>query len=183
MTEKSLISKVGKKDEQAFSRIYDLYAKRVYNIALSFVKQPHTAEEITQETFIKIYNGASQFKGNSAVSTWIYRITANTSLNYLKKNKKRIRSHIDVDNDSIWVDKLSPSIIAENKELTKWLYQAIDQLPDNQRIAFTLSYLDELPRQSVADVMDVSLKSIEGLLHRAKKKLRIYLSHIYDQFE
>ncbi len=129
------------------------------------------AEEITQDVFIKLYTKAHSFQNKSSVSTWIYRISVNTSLNLIDRRKRH---------KSVGLDKISdqrpdfnhPGVLLENKEDAKYLFDAIDTLKDSQKTAFILSFIELLPRQKVAEVMEISLKAVESLLQRAKQNLR-----------
>ena len=143
---------------------------------MSFIPNVSSAEEITQDVFTKIYRKAGSFKGGSTVKTWIYRITVNTALNQIKKNNK-VRS-IHPENLEI-VDFNHPGILLENKEDAITLQLAIRSLPESQRTAFVLSYIEDLPRLEVASIMDISLKATESLLQRAKGNLRIKLEKLY----
>ncbi|MEO1436182.1 MAG: RNA polymerase sigma factor [Bacteroidota bacterium] len=165
-------------DRQAFLQLYQEYADLVYNLALSYVKHIPDAEEITQDVFTKIHRKAGQFKGGSSLKTWIYRITINTSLTYLKKRKRQSIFQFGSTDQQV-PDFEHPGVLLENKEKAKLLFQTIETLPDQQKTAFLLSFVEELPRQQVADIMEVSLKSVEALLQRAKKKMRLKLEKHY----
>ena len=173
-----LIKAIGKGSERELKVLYDSYSEKVYNTALSYVKNIEEAEEITQDVFVSIYKSASGFKGNSKVSTWIYRIAVNTSLNYVSK-KKRLNAFRDNVETPQSVDFNHPGVVLENKEKAEALYKATDCLPDSQKTAFILSYIEGLPRQEVADVMETSLKAVESLLQRAKKNMRTELTKMY----
>ncbi|MEM6319513.1 MAG: RNA polymerase sigma factor, partial [Bacteroidota bacterium] len=173
-----IIQAIADRKERALAALYDLYAEKVYNTALSYTKKVADAEEITQDVFVKIYQNATSFQGKSSVSTWIYRIAVNISLNYLKK-KNRFTFFKQNLNDAPTTNFVHPGVLLENKENAATLYQVMDGLPDNQKTAFILSYIEELPRQEVADIMETSLKAVESLLQRAKKNMRIALEKIY----
>ncbi|MEO0333461.1 MAG: sigma-70 family RNA polymerase sigma factor, partial [Bacteroidota bacterium] len=83
-----LVKSVANGDREAFRQLYELFSDKVYNTALSYVQVAEEAEEITQDVFLSIFRNAAQFRGNAAVNTWVYRITVNTALNYLKKRKR-----------------------------------------------------------------------------------------------
>ena len=142
------------------------------------MQDEQAAEEISQDVFTNIFKKAGTFKGNSAVRTWIYRITVNTSLNFIKKKKRSVVIGLDVAKKEV-PDFVHPGVISENKENATLLYKVIDALPDQQKTAFILSFIEELPRQEVADIMEISLKAVESLLQRAKKKLRVELIALY----
>lgn len=167
-------------DQKAFKVLYDLFADKVYNTALSYAQNEQDAEEITQDVFTSVFRNISRFKGNSSIDTWIYRITVNTSLNLLKK-RKRFSWLKFGDTVEKQTDFVHPGVLMENKEHAQTLFKAIERLPDKQKTAFILSFVEELPRQEVADIMEVSLKAVESLLQRGKKSLRGQLEKWYPQ--
>lgn len=165
-------------DQQAFKQLYAFFNEKVYNTALSYTQNQRDAEEVTQDVFVNIFRNAAKFQGKSAVSTWIYRITINTSLNFLKR-KKRF-AFLQFGSETIdKPDFEHPGVLLENKENAKLLFKTIEGLPDAQKTAFILSYVEALPRQEVADIMEVSLKAVESLLQRAKKNLRRQLEKTF----
>lgn len=170
LNDQKLINLIALGDANAFKDLYNQYADKVYNTALSYAKNVPDAEEITQDVFVKIHNNASKFKGKSSLSTWIYRIAINTSLDAIKKKKNHFS--LSTENTLEPVDFDHPGIALENQDDAKILFSVIDTLPDTQKTAFILSFVEELPRQEVADIMNTSLKSVESLLQRAKSTLR-----------
>ena len=177
-SESEILRAVAEGDEQAIRILYNLYSERIYNTALSYAKNIEDAEEITQDVFVKIYKNATSFKGEAALSTWVYRIAVNTSLNYLKK-KNRFKVFKTTITSSQFVDFAHPGAILENKEKVVALYKTMDCLSNNQKTAFILSFIEELPRQEVGDIMELSLKAVESLLQRAKKNMRLELEKDY----
>ncbi len=172
------ISSIANGDRSAFRQLYELYSEKVYNISLSYAQNEQDAEEITQDVFISIFRNAGKFNGDSAVGTWIYRITVNTSLNYLKRKKRFSFLKFGVttiDNP----DFEHPGVLLENRENAKLLFKVIDTLSKNQKTAFILSFVEELPRQEVADIMEISLKAVESLLQRSKRNLRAKLEKLH----
>ena len=175
-----LIQSIARGDRAAFQQFYALFSDKVYNTALTYVQNKQDAEEITQDVFSKIFKSAAKFKGNAAVSTWVYRITINTSLNQIKR-KKRFSFLKFGETQQDLPDFEHPGVLLENKENAKALFKVIDTLVDSQKTAFILSFVEDLPRQEVADVMDISLKAVESLLQRGKKNLREKLEKIYPE--
>lgn len=176
--ESEIIQAIANGNKQVFSMLYKRFSDKVYNTALSYTKNIRDAEEITQDVFVKIYKNANKFKGNSSLNTWIYRITVNTSLNYLKKKKKFTLFKNTLTTPQP-IDFEHPEAVLENKENVAALYKAMDCLPNTQKTAFILSYIEDLPRQEVADIMETSLKAVESLLQRAKKNMRSALRKLY----
>lgn len=175
-----ILSEVAKGDAKAFKLLYDTLSVKVYNIVLSYTQNTHDAEEVTQEVFVKIHKYAKSFKGNSSVSTWVYRIAVNASLDFLKKKKKYSFMRPGIDKVES-VNFEHPGVLMDRMEDAKTLYSAIDTLPDNQKSAFILSFIEGLPRQEVADTMELTLKATESLLQRAKKNLRNKLEKLYQE--
>ena len=166
-----LLQAIAKGDQKAFQELYQLFHLKVYNTALGYLQNEDDTEEVTQDVFVKIHQNAANFKGQSQVSTWIYRISINTSLNFLKKKKRFAIFRFGMP-DTNEPDFEHPGVLLENKEKSKILFKTIQSLPDNQKTAFILCYVEDLPQQEVADIMEISLKAVESLLQRAKKNLR-----------
>lgn len=176
-TDLEIIQAIAQGNQKAFEELYNLYASKVYNTALSYCKNVEEAEEITQDVFLKLHLKAGKFKGQSSASTWIYRIAVNTSLNTIKK--KKLLTLFDPTRASKVIHFEHPGVLLEQSEDAKALYLAMDCLPLQQKTAFILSFIEELPRQKVADIMALSLKSVESLLQRAKKNLRVELEKTF----
>lgn len=176
----TLLIAITKGDRNAFAQLYELYKTQVYNTILGYVQNTTIAEEITQEVFLQVYQKAGSFQGKSKVSTWLYRIATNHALNHINKQKRRPTSDTEVTEEMLSTFN-HPGIAIEQQENARYLFTAIEQLPDKQKTAFILSYVEELPRQEVADIMETTLKAVEGLLQRAKTKLRNELADMYPQ--
>ena len=174
----SLIKSIAEGNQEAFQKLYQSFAGKVYNTAISYLQNKEDAEEVTQDVFTNIYKNATKFQGDAALSTWIYRITVNTSLNAIKR-KKRLSFLKFGEQSKDLPDFEHPGILMEKKEAAKTLFKVIDTLPPNQKTAFILSFVEELPRQEVADIMELSLKAVESLLQRAKVNLRTKLEKQY----
>jgi RNA polymerase sigma-70 factor (ECF subfamily) len=182
----------GLKDQRpvALKDFLEQYQERVYNTALSFVKDVPDAEELAQDVFLTVWNSISGFKGESSLSTWVYRITVSKSLDLIrsKQRKKRFAflTSLTTTRNEIKhhpVNWVHPGILQENKEKAAYLFRAIDQLPDNQKIAFTLSKLEQLSQREIAEVMQIKEGAVESLIQRAKQNLRKYLEGIYDEIK
>ena len=182
----------GLKDQRpiALREFLERYQERVYNTALSFVNDSSDAEELAQDVFLTVWSSISGFKGESALSTWVYRITVSKSLDLIRSRKSKKRFAFLSSLSSIRkeikyhpVNWVHPGILQENKEKAAYLFTAIDQLPDNQKIAFTLSKLEQLSQKEIAEVMQINEGAVESLLQRAKQNLRKYLENIYDELK
>lgn len=174
-----LLQDIASGNALALRTLYGRMSSRVYNTALSYVQNAADAEEITQDVFTKIWRSAGSFKAASQVTTWVYRITVNTSLTALKKRERRgLFSALSAREKEV-PDFHHPNAVMEDREANRVLFSAIYRLPHRQKTAFVLSYVEELPRQQVAEIMNLSLKAVESLLMRAKKGLREGLTPDY----
>ncbi|MFV0605387.1 MAG: RNA polymerase sigma factor [Niabella sp.] len=174
-----LVQDLKKGKETAFKSIVDNYQNMVYNTCLSIVKNEEDAEDLAQEVFVQVYQSIQSFKGESKLSTWIYRIATTKSLDHERKKKRKKRfgfvKSIFGDENEVVInppDFHHPGVALDQKENAAKLFRAIDKLPENQKIAFILNKTEGLSYQEVSEVMNVSVSSIESLLHRAKNNLR-----------
>jgi RNA polymerase sigma-70 factor (ECF subfamily) len=190
LDEQILIEKLKQGDEAAFKQIVETWQNMVYNTALGILQNAEDAEDVAQEVFVQVYESVKNFKAESKFSTWLYRITLSKALDHLrrKKRKKRfayIQSLFGPNNETI-IEKPDfnhPGIKLDNKERAALLFTAINQLPENQKIAFTLHKLEGLSYQEISDVMRTSVSSVESLMHRAKNNLRKRLTGHYENEE
>ncbi|MBP7554625.1 MAG: RNA polymerase sigma factor [Chitinophagaceae bacterium] len=186
MDERTLVELLKQGDETAFREMVETWQDMVYNTALGIVQVPSDAEDIAQEVFVQVYQSVSSFKGDSKFSTWLYRITITKSLDHerRKKRKKRfafVKSLFGEDSEVLVhpPDFNHPGVQLDKKEDAAILFEAIRELPQNQRIAFTLHKVEGLSYQEVSDVMKTSISSVESLMHRAKTNLRKNLENHY----
>lgn len=174
--------------EIPFKQLLDDNKNRVYNTALNFVQNVEDAEDITQEVFIEVHRSLERFNHQSAVSTWIYRITVNKSLDFIRKKNRQKRfgfltSIFGKEEGELSHDKghfEHPGVLMENKEKAKILFETIDTLPENQKTAFILFHLEELSQKEIAEIMETTPKAIESLIQRAKAGLRQKLEILYN---
>ena len=189
MSESEIIQKLQQGDEHAFRSLVENYKKIVINTCFGIVHHQEDAEDIAQEVFIEVFRSVRNFRADAKLSTWLYRISVNRSLNFIRdnKNKKRIHSIDDlVQNKHSGLLSLSatrsdhPGLKFENSQRAEMLHLAVDSLPDNQKVAFTLNKYEDLSYQEIAEVMAISLSSVESLIHRAKKNLQ---KKLYDYYK
>lgn len=188
-SENTWIEAIAHGDETALQRLYDTYSSKVYNTAIGYTKNEQDAEEVLQDVFITVFNTAGKFRGDSAVSTWIYRIAVNKALDFLRKKNSQKRQGVftsifrsgtnELLHDS--VDFVHPGVKMENAENAKLLFKVIDELSENQKTVFILTQIEGLPQAEVAEIMKVTRKAVESLLQRAKLNLRTALDKYYPE--
>lgn len=189
MKQDKLIEDLKRGDPNSLESLFSVYKDRVFNTAVSYLQNIQDAEELTQDVFIEIFNSAGKFKGDSALSTWIYRITVNKALDRLKFNKRRkrfsvITSIFKPDSAELAIDTpdfIHPGTEIELKESSRLLFKALDRLPENQKTAFILSKLESLSQKEISVIMKISVSSVESLLFRARQNLKSMLNKKYDE--
>ncbi len=188
MDQPELITQLQLGDESAFTKLVDEYQDMVYNTALGIVQQADDADDITQEVFIQVYQSISSFKGDSKFSTWLYRIAVSKALDHEKKKKRKKRFGFvqslfggDGEEQVHPVEFDHPGIQAEKKESAAALFWALKQIPDNQRIVFSLHKLEGQSNREIAAIMNTSLQAVESLMSRAKASLKKELNDYYQK--
>ncbi len=187
MNEPQLIRQLQQGDRQAFTQLVQAYQHMVYNTALGIVQHMQEAEDVAQEVFVLAYLNVQHFRGDSKISTWLYRIAITKALDCerKKKTKKRINLVKNVfgigekEAEQI-ADFHHPGVELDNKEQSATLFRAMQQLPENQRVAFTLIKVEGLNYEETSNVMRTTVKAVESLMHRAKENLRKTLKSYYS---
>ncbi|UYQ94361.1 RNA polymerase sigma factor [Chitinophaga horti] len=181
-----LIENLKQGDAAAFKNVVDTCKDMVYNTAIGILQNAQDAEDVTQEVFMQAFESISSFKGDAQVSTWLYRIAVTKSLDHLrKKNRKKrwakITSLFGLNDEPLVepADFHHPGVALANKERSALLFGAMARLPENQKAVFVLHKLEGLSAKEIAAVLEISLASVEGLMHRAKANLREQLEKYY----
>jgi RNA polymerase sigma factor (sigma-70 family) len=165
-----------------FDEIYFEHFKMVFNLALQYVQNMEDAEEITQDVFVKVFDNLNTFKKQSSLKTWIYRMAINQSLDFIKAKKAQKRNFLSSlfsINDSNFKFQPSnfnhPGIELEQKEACQKIFEAINQLSDNQKTALILLKIENKSQAETAEIMNLKVKALESLFQRAKNNLEILL--------
>ena len=180
MTDKELINGIVNKNKQAIQYLVTMYHKRVIITAYHFVHNMDDAEDLAQDVCIEILQSAGSFRGESSLSAWIYRLTVNKALNFIRKNRRKqlvsqfeslFRRGEKIDNPAITEPALYDNSF-DNSERKQILDNAINSLPENQKTAFILNKYEELSYKEITEIMNLSLASVESLLQRARQNLQ-----------
>jgi len=190
MTENELIEGLIRHDRNAFRELVGNHRKKVIKTAFYFTQNMEDAEELAQDIFMETIESIKHFRKSSSLSTWIYRITVNKSLNLVRKNKrKKIFSSLEdlfsKKSEARGKDLPDPSHSStklEENERRELLSRSIQSLPENQRITFILSKYDGLSYKEIAEVMNISIPSVESLLHRARLNLQKKLARHFSEY-
>lgn len=176
--EATIISYLHREDAQAqlaFSWLIELYSKKLYLSIRRIVRNHENTNDILQEVYLKIWKNRLQFKGESALFSWIYRIAFNEALQFLRKEKKHLA--IKSIDDPIVSIQLTANLTysASPEEISAWLMQAIEQLPIKQRLVFEYRYFDELKYEEIATITGGSVGGLKANYFHALDKVEKYL--------
>ncbi len=189
MSETEIISRLREGNEKAFSELVELYRQMVVNTCFGLLHNTEDAEDVAQDVFIEVFRSVDKFRADAKLSTWLYRIAVNRSLNFIRNNKRRkwflsfddlTGSKKRLDEHPLIGDMESPDFNLENSQRSRMLHKTIDSLPEKQRVAFTLNKYEDLSYKEISEIMNLSVPSVESLIHRAKKSLQKKLYHWYQ---
>lgn len=161
-------------DYQAFDLLVLKYQSRLISTAFRFVKDIHIAEDLVQESFIKSFNSLASFREDSSFYTWVYRITVNTSKNFLvsKKRKNELLSS-DISEDQTYEieyeDTDTPEDLLQASQLKKLITETIDQLGEDTKTALTLRELDGLSYEEIAKVVNCPVGTVRSRIFRGRE--------------
>lgn len=162
--------------EQAFTQLVDKYQKRLYNHIRRLVIVHEDADDVLQNTFMKVWKHLANFKGGSQLYTWLYRIATNESFNHLKKQKKQASASFDHE-DYDMANKFKADPYIDGDEIQMKLQKAIHQLPERQRAVFIMRYYDEMKYEEIAEIMERSEGALKASYHHAAKKIEQFVKN------
>ena len=187
-TDALLIENLIEGDIAALETLFEKYKRMVYRVAIKITKNHEDANDVVQETFLKVYKSLNKFRMESSFETWLYRIVVNLSLNAVKRRKRRRELPIDgfykkkttngfIASEESVADKLKsqdddPYIRVERKELRQAVTQAVDSLPPKQKVVIILYEFEGLKHSEIASILECSVGTVRSRLHYARKRLR-----------
>jgi RNA polymerase sigma-70 factor (ECF subfamily) len=159
--------------DKAFSQIVRLYQERIYWHIRKMVIIHDDAADVMQNTFMKAWNGLDGFRGDSQISTWLYRIATNETLTFIAS--KKAKNTISVDAEDAWVaNSLRADAYFDGDELQIQLQQAIATLPDKQRLVFNMKYYDNLTYEEMEAILGTSVGALKASYFHAVRKIEKY---------
>jgi RNA polymerase sigma-70 factor (ECF subfamily) len=165
-------------DGAEFAALYEEHSKAVYYLALRFLADPQKAEDVTHDVFLKVYRKLGEFRGESSLRTWLYRITINHCQN-LKQSWSN-RNIVTTADDTVWnttaAPAESPLRALETKELGERIQKALEELPQEYRLLLLLVADDELSYEEVATLTEQTADAVRGKLHRARKAFAVHFA-------
>lgn len=161
--------------ERAFEGLVSTYKERLYWHIRKIVIDHEDANDVIQNTFIKIYMNINRFQGQSKIFTWMYRIATNEALSFIKKKATKL----GLTNES-WIEAKASGLVAdsyfEGDEASLALQKAIAVLPEKQRLIFNMKYFDDLKYETISEILDTSVGALKASYHHATQKIKKHLS-------
>ena len=171
--EKELIKQLqdAKTATRAFETLLQTYSEQVYWQIRRMVLNHDDANDIVQNVFIKAWSNLQNFRGDAKLSTWLFKIAVNESINFLNKEKHRIQGSGDSDEESLLLRNLEADSYFDGDALQKELQEAIAKLPEKQRLVFNMRYYDEMKYEEISEILGTSVGALKASYHHAVKKL------------
>lgn len=159
--------------DDAFRQIFETNSKKIYRLCYGYTGDEDSANDLLQETFVKVWQNLDKFRNKAMISTWIYRIAVNTCLTYLRSEKRQAKEELTPHLAETRAEDFS-----EKNEQVALLYKCISKLEESERIIITM-VLDELPYPEIAEISGISEGNLRVKIYRIKQKL----TDLYNQYE
>ena len=159
--------------EAAFKKIFEANSKKIYHLCYGYTGDEDSANDLMQETFLKVWQNLDKFRNQEMISTWIYRIAVNTCLTYLRSEKRQAKDELTPE-----LEETTGEVISEKNEQVAQLYKCISKLEETERIIITM-VLDEVPYPEIAEISGISEGNLRVKVFRIKQKL----TELYNQYE
>lgn len=175
-SEDKLISRLQDRSssQEAFRELISEYKERLYWHIRNIVKNHDDSDDVLQNTFLKVYRNIDQFKGDSKLYSWMYRIATNESITFLNKKSRRLKITSEELQNQI-IDNLESDVYFEGDEIQLKLQKAIATLPEKQQLVFNMKYFEELKYREMSEILDTSEGALKASYHIAAKKIEEYL--------
>ena len=180
MTEQELVLRAKQGDDEAFAQLMRDNEKRIYNLTLRMTGNPEDAMDLAQDTFLNAWKGLKFFKGDSAFSTWLYRLASNACIDFLRRQKRRQDISVPLGTDSeedgrlpdVPDDRFRPDTRLEQQELRRAVEEGLQQLSDEHRQVLVMREVNGLSYQEIADILDLEAGTVKSRIARARLSLR-----------
>jgi RNA polymerase sigma-70 factor (ECF subfamily) len=169
--------KLDKTRDDAFRELVTLYKERLYWHIRNIVKSHDDADDVLQNTFIKVYKNIHNFKGESKLFSWMYRIATNESITFINKNAKRLNI-TNEETQQLAINNLKADVYFEGDDIQFKLQQAIATLPQKQQLVFNMKYFDDLKYKEMSEILETSEGALKASYHIAVKKIEAYLTNV-----
>jgi len=177
--EKKILAKINETQtfDEGFRLLVMTYQEKIYWHIRRLVHIHADADDVMQNTFIKVFKNLRSFRGESQLYTWIYRIATNEAITFIKKKKAELK----IDSEEDYVDNyVKADKYFDADKAQQIIIKAIEQLPEKQKLVFNLRYYDEMSYKGISEILDTSIGALKASYHHAAKKVEQYLMDNYD---
>lgn len=181
VSDEDLMMECRKGDMSAFELLVRRYQDALVNYIYHIISDYHRAEDLAQETFLRVFKNASRYEPKASFKSWLYTIATNLSRNEVRNRSRRNTFFLEdmadenqnVDDAEFMIDfRYQPDILYEKKERQQLIRKALKQLPENQRLALTLVTYQELSYEEIAEILNCSIGAVKSLIHRARQNMK-----------
>jgi RNA polymerase sigma-70 factor (ECF subfamily) len=182
LTENEIIESVKSGNHGDFALIIDLYKDRAFTLLKKMLKNEMDAEEALQDSFMKVFNSLSTFKGEAKFSTWFYRIVYNTALTIISSKKRKTIMEMSSVDEHFDLSEDENLIYAQSENQIQYILNMVDKLPVRNALVIVLFYIDNLSLSEISKVLGISIVNTKVLLHRSRNALReLVIKHNYQE--
>ena len=167
--------------DKGFRLLVEQYQERLYWHVRRMVVEHEDANDVLQNTFLKVHRSIERFEGKSALYTWLYRIATNEAITFMKKRSKKATAALD-DEDNNLSNQLEADEYFDGDDILKILQLALSLIPEKQRIVFQLRYYEEMPYQQMSEVLGTSAGALKASYHHAVKKIEAFFREVESNF-
>lgn len=180
--EKKLIEDLQREStaRKAFDLLVRTFSESLYWQIRKMVFNHDDANDLLQNVFIKAWNNVHNFRGDARLSTWLYKIAVNESINFINREKSRQAQTTDQDDTSFLLNNIEADKYFDGDELHAELLKAIARLPEKQRLVFNMKYFDEMKYEEISDILGTSVGALKASYHHAVKKISEAISSLED---
>jgi RNA polymerase sigma-70 factor, ECF subfamily len=177
-SDRDLMGRLARGDREALGPLMERHHRRLYRLALSYLRDPDDALDAVQEIFVKAYQNAARWDGGSEVGPWLTRIAVNHSIDRYRRGRRRLATETSLDEEAgdrdvrLSTGDPSPERRILGREVGERIASALRKLPERQRAVFVLRHYDEMALEDIARVLDMSLGTVKSSLHRAVHRMR-----------
>ena len=188
-SDSQLLDGIKRRDSAAFEEIVNRYQEKVFRLALHITKHQEDAEDVIQDTFLKVFSKIYTFRNESSFSSWLFRIAANSALMKLRSRNRRLKSELTnstatgVETAIAICNDYDLNYASSSYEIRNVLQKATDSLPADYKIIFILRDMDNLSNQEISEAMNITVASVKSKLHRARLRLRKKLHNFYEDYK
>ena len=181
VSDEELMLECRKGDMSAFELLVRRYQDALVNYIYHIINDYHRAEDLAQETFLRVFKNANRYEPKASFKSWLYTIATNLSRNEIRNRARRntffledmVDENENVDDSEFMIDsRYQPDILYEKKERQQLIRKALKQLPENQRLALTLVTYQELSYEEISEILNCSVGAVKSLIHRARQNMK-----------